>query len=157
MEDKIQLVTFDQNNKEHIKYLKKLLHDESIVKRFQGILPYLLRNKDDIFNRGFFLSYKEELVGYVDISEFHEDEEAVYFRGAIDEEHRGKSLGKKMLKDISDYVFFNYTHVKFIKLKIHKDNIASINVAKSNGYQIVNDELYSLKNPLYVKQGLATK
>ncbi len=152
MEEKIQLVTFDKNNKEHIRYLKKILHDKSILKRFQGILPYLLRDRDDIFNRGFFLSYKDELVGYIDISEFHEDEEAVYFRGAIDEENRGKSLGKKMLSDVSDYVFSNYIYVKFIKLNIHRDNDMSINIAKANGYQVINDELYSLENPLYVKQ-----
>ena len=151
MEDKIELVEFNKDNVEHIKYFKKLRDDKSISIRFQGLFPYLLRKGDTIFNRGFFLSYQNELVGYIDIGEFHEEEEAVYFRGAIDNEHRGKSLGKKMLKDVTEYVCNNYSYVKYIKLKIHKDNKPSINVALSNGYKQVSDELYILENPNYIK------
>lgn len=147
-EEKIKLVNFDKDNIEHVLFLKNLINDETIKSRFQGLLPNLMKNSKEIFNKGFFLSFKNELVGYIDFSSFN-TEEAVYFRGAISQEHRGKKLGKKMLKDISNYTFENYPYVKFIKLKIEKDNISSIKVALSNGFYNIDKDYYVLENPNY--------
>lgn len=148
-EEKIKLVLFDINNEQHLSFYKELRKDESIFKWFQGLLPNLLRKTDDIFNKGFLLSYNKELIGYMDISNYIIEEEAVYIRGAIEKEHRGKSLGKKMLKDITEYIFNNYSYIRFIKSKVNKNNIASIKMATNAGFKNIYNDYYIIENPFY--------
>lgn len=56
-----------------------------------------------------------------------------------------------MLKEITDYIFLHNPEVKFVKVKIAKDNIASIKTASSCGFNWIGDDYYELQNP-HVKQ-----
>ena len=139
--ENIELVNFEKDNKEHLEYLKKILNDESIKKRFQGIFPALL-SKEKFFGKGFFLEYNKELIGYTQIGKFNKDEESVYILGgAIDKEHRGqksetgKTFAELMLNDISNYILYNYKEVKQIKLTITDDNEPAIKLSKKCGYE----------------------
>ena len=146
--ENIELVNFEKDNKEHLEYLKKLLNDESIKKRFQGIFPALL-SKEKFFGKGFFLEYNKELIGYTQIGKFNKDEESVYIlSGAIDKEHRGqksetgKTLAEIMLNDISNYILHNYKQVKQIKLTISDDNVPAIKLSQKCGYEHLTSTHY---------------
>lgn len=45
----LSLNTFDKNNKEMLEFLKKLIKDETITSRFQGLTDGLLRNPNNEF------------------------------------------------------------------------------------------------------------
>lgn len=145
----ITLVNFNKNNIDHLNFYKKLKNDEDIKKRFQGLLPNLLRqsNNNYYLNKGFLVAINDILVGYIDIGAFNEQEEAVYFRGAIAKDFRGKSYGTLMLHNVADLIFKNYPFVKKIKLKIENDNTPSIIVAQKNGFKWDGKDYYYLENP----------
>ena len=64
--DTLSLCKFDKDNKDHMIFLKKLLADETIKERFQGLLPNLMKKTDDtIIGMGFFIADGDCLVGYV--------------------------------------------------------------------------------------------
>lgn len=137
----IRMITFDRDNQTHLEFLKKLLNDETIKNRFQGILPALL-SKEPFFGKGFLINYENKLVGYAQIGKYNKEEKCVYLLGgAIDKEHRGKrikdnkTLGEIMLDDITNYILYNYKEVQQIKLTISDDNIPAIKQASRCGYE----------------------
>lgn len=147
---KLSLCFFDKDNKEHMLFLKKILKDESVIKRFQGFLPHLLKSANDIFGKGFFLSLNNELIGYVDFGNFNEKEEAVYVRQLVDKDKRSKGYGRLILSEVCDYVFKTYPFIHKIKARIAPDNINSIMMVYNAGFINDRDDYYSLSNP-YIK------
>lgn len=143
----LSLKTFDKNNKEHLLFLKKLVRDESITNRFNGILPMLTKDTDEIIGKGFFISDKNKLVGFIEIGQFNIEEKCVYLRAAVDKDLRGQHYGKRTLEDVSNYLFQNYNKLESIKVKIAHDNIPSIKTAASCGYKWLRDDYYILNNP----------
>ena len=146
--DTLKLVTFDQNNKEHILFLKKILNDKTVTQRFNGFLSHLKAKTDDIIGKGFFVKDKE-IIGYIDIGDYNKDEEAVYLRGLIDKNKRGNNYGHIMLDEVTNYIFINYPIIKYIKLKIEDNNKASLKTALSVGYSWINSDYYGKLNPYY--------
>lgn len=144
----LSLNTFDKDNKIYLDFLKKLLCDKTIKQRFQGFLPNLLReNTNSIIGRGFFVSCDNELIGYIDIGNYNINEKSVYLRCAIEKSKRKKAYGRRILSEISDYIFNTHPEVETIKLKIDKDNVPSLKVADACGYKWINDDYYGLSNP----------
>ena len=146
--ENIELVNFDKDNKKHLEYLKKILGDDSIKDRFQGILPALL-SKEKIFGKGFFLKNNDELMGYTQIGKFNKEEESIYILGiAIDKEHRGKktengkTLAEIMLNDISNHILHNYKEVNQIKITISDDNEPAIKLSQKCGYEHLTSTHY---------------
>lgn len=150
--DTLSLCSFDKDNVHHMMFLKKLLKDETIKTRFQGLLPNLMRKPDDdtIIGKGFFIADENVLVGYVDIGNYNEEEKAVYIRQAIDKDERGKSYGAKTLLEVCDFIFRKYPLVENIKARIAHDNEASIKMALACGFTNIRDDYYGLQNP-YIK------
>jgi len=150
------LCLFDKENRQHLEFIKKLCKDESIKNRFQGITVGLLNNpKKKFFGHGFLVTKDDMLIGYIGISEYHEDEKSIYLRAAIDNEMRGCSYGTQLLTEISEYIFRTYQEVERIRLKIASDNVPSLKTANANGYQWIEGELYEKENPyLDFKKGL---
>ena len=154
MEEHVSFTTFDKDNKEHINILKEMIKDEEITKRFQGYLPRLNNPNNTIFNKGFWITFNNTIVGYLDIGNYNKDEDCVYLRAAIFKEHRNKHLGTDMLKEACNYIFINYPFVNKIKLKIDNDNIASQKVAGNAGFIWERDDYYYLDNPNISKSNL---
>ena len=142
----LKLVPFDKNNKEHILFLKKILNDKTITKRFSGFLSKLNSKSTNILNKAFFIS-DTNIIGFIDIGNFNQDEECVYLRGAIDKEKRGNNYGHRMLDEVSEYIFINYPEIKKIKLKIDNDNYSSIKTAESCSYTNLLNGYYAKRNP----------
>ncbi|MBE6154785.1 MAG: GNAT family N-acetyltransferase [Firmicutes bacterium] len=144
----IDLITFDKNNPIHLEFLKSLIKDESIIKRFHGFSSGLLHTKkDEFFGQAYFLEENNELFGFVDIGNYIVDEKSVYLRIAVDKNKRGKGYGKKILEEVSEFIFKNKLQVESIKVKIANDNIQSLNMAASCGYEWVNSDYYIKYNP----------
>ena len=144
----LNLVNFNKDNKEHIIFLKKIIHDDSIKKRFNGFINRLnSRTNDGILDKAFFITDNNELIGFIDIGAFNNDEKVVYLRGAIDKDKRGNNYGNKMLIETSNYIFLNYPKIEKIKLKIDDDNIASIKNAESCGFFNMLNGFYEKSNP----------
>ena len=53
--ENLDLVVFDKNNLEHIRFLKSLTKDKTILARFQGIAKNLLHRYDNSFFGSSFL------------------------------------------------------------------------------------------------------
>ena len=85
----LTLVNFNSNDKTHLMTLKKLAKDSDITSRFNGFLQHLNNKNSNFFNKGFFVKDEGNLIGYIDLSNFNEEEKAVYIRQAIFKEYRG--------------------------------------------------------------------
>lgn len=144
----LKLVNFDKKNSSHISFFKKLNGDSSIKKRFQGLLSPLVSKEK--FGKAFLVGDNNDLVGYIEIGEVDPDDDSVYLRAAVDEDKRGHGYGKRILSETSEYLFDN-TDIRSIKLKIADDNIPSMKVAFSGGYEKMGNEIYKLDNPYYKK------
>ena len=147
----LSLNSFDINNKDHIVFLKNMIHDKSITTRFNGFLPRLNSKSKSIFDKAFLLVNDTNIIGFVDIGAFNKEERAVYLRGAIDKSNRGNNNGHKMLYEVSNFIFSNYPNVEKIKLNIAKDNIASIKTAESCGFYNMLNGFYEKRNPYITK------
>ena len=148
----LELINFDSNDKMHLMAVRKLAKDSAITARFNGFLHHLNNKNDNFFNKGFFVKDEGNLIGYVDLSNFNEEEKAVYIRQAIFKEYRGnnyKRYGTLLLNEITDYIFSNYPKVNYVKARIHHDNLSSMKMAWNCGFS--NDgEIFSKENP-YIK------
>ena len=146
--DELDLCYFDKNNKSHVLFLKQVLSDDSITKRFSGFLPNLMKkNQNSIYGMGFLVEDNEKLIGYVDIGNYNKEEKCVYIRQAVDKNIRAKSYGKRILLEFTNFIFSNYPEVEKIKAKIHEDNIVSIKMAEACGFENSYNDFYELKNP----------
>lgn len=144
--DELALECFDRNNKEHIEFFKKMR--DGLENRFSGVLPNLMKNNSSFFDRGYLISDNNKLIGYIDVSAYDYIEASIYLRASILSDARGKGYAKKILKEISDYIFKNYEEVLSIRLKIADDNIYSIKTALSCGYlNIPGTQMYVSFNP----------
>lgn len=145
----LSLVTFDKNNPKHLIFLKKLIKDKIVSERFQGFTQHLLHNfGNEFFDRGFLILLEQDIVGYVDVGEYNYKNDSVYLRCAIDEDFRGKAIGRRLLSELTDYIFNNYPFVENIRLKIADDNKASLKVALACGYKWEDKDYYVKTNPL---------
>ena len=143
---------YDKNNLENLHFLRKLTNDEDVKKRIQG-LSNILSNKDNsFFGQGFIVKDNNIYVGYVHIGNFNKNEKCVYLIAAIDKDLRGKSYGKILLNEITEYIFKNYPEITNIRLKIDKDNIPSLKVADACGYKWLENEFYKKDNPYILEE-----
>jgi len=151
----LTLNIIDKENKEDLEFIKKLCKDKTITSRFQGItLDLLNAKKKEFFNHSFLVTHNDEYVGYIKIGQYNEQEKSIYLRAAIDLEKRGKSYGKTLLNEITEYVFQTYSQVESIRLKIANDNKASLMTANSCGYEWLRDDFYIKNNPYINKKTL---
>ncbi|MBE6140063.1 MAG: GNAT family N-acetyltransferase [Firmicutes bacterium] len=148
----LTLHIFDKNSEMDILFYKKLRNDKTITKYIQGLSVGLLYNpQHKFFNKSFFVAEQDSYIGYIKIGNYNELNKYVYLSGAIDFDSRGKSLGSKMLYEVSDYIFKNYPEVESIRLKIKSTNKSSIYTANSCGFIWLTDELYYKLNPYLEK------
>jgi len=146
----LTLNIFDKTSKQELEFIRKLCKDETISKWFQGIMVGLTNNsKKEFFNHSFLVTHNKDLIGYINIGSYNEEEACVYLRAAIDKEKRGFSYGKMLLTEITNYIFKNYNNIESIRLKIEKENKVSLNTAISCGYEWLKDDYYIKNNPYY--------
>lgn len=147
----LTLHTFDKEDREALAFLKKLISDNSIKERFQGMTAGLLSNpKNNFFGCGFLVKSNNEFVGYIGIGNYNNDEKSTYLRAAIDKDKRGLEYGKTLLAEITEYIFQNYPQVENIRLKIARDNKPSLMTANACDYTWLEGDIFIKYNP-YIK------
>lgn len=151
--DTLALNIANKNDRKALEFIQKLCHDESIKKRFQGIMGGLFNNPNkELLGYAFLVSFNEEYIGYIRVGNFNKDEKSVYLRAAIDQAQRGHSFGKTLLNEITEYIFQNHPEVESIRLKIASDNIPSLMTANACNYEWLRDDFYIKYNPYLHKQ-----
>lgn len=147
----LTLHTVDKKNKNDFEFTKKMLFDESIKRWFTSIGNGLLNNPNyEFFNHSFLVKNNDEYIGIIGIGNYNSNEKCVYLRSAVDKDKRGKSYGKKILYEITEYIFSNYDNVESIRLKIDKENLASLATIDYCGYTLLESDYYIKYNP-YIK------
>ena len=148
----LSLHIIDRENKEDLEFAKKLFHNEDIKKWVHGISNIISENKEkEFFGKGFIVKDDKEYIGYLGIGSLNKQEKSVYLRAGLDSNKTGKGYGKKILSEITEYIFSNYEEIESIKLKIDRENIPSLKTANSCGYTWLQDDFYVKYNP-YIKK-----
>ena len=148
----LTLHNFDKNDDSAVTFLKKIIIDESIKSRFQGITTGLLSNpKNEFFGHGFLVKHNNQFIGYIGIGNYNTEEQSTYLRAAIDKDIRGMNYGKTLLAEITEYIFYTYPQVENIRLKIARDNVPSLMTANACGYDWLEGDLFIKHNP-YIKE-----
>ena len=149
----LKLVSFNKKDLNHLKFLKELQNDSDITKWFNGLTGGLLHHQEiEPFGCSFFVALKDDtLIGYINIGDYYKTEKTLFLRGAIHESVRGKGAGKRMLLEVSNYLFMNYLQLESIILKIDIDNKKSLNVADACGYKWYERDYYIKYNPYLVQ------
>lgn len=144
----LELTNFDKNSPSHLIFLKKLIKDKTITRRFQGFSGNVLHNfSNTIFGNGFFIQKDNTLIGYISIGKYNDQEKSIYLQAAISSDFRGQGFGKLTLEEVSDHIFKNYYEVEKIILKIANDNIQSLATANSCGFKWLEKDYYIKFNP----------
>lgn len=99
-------------------------------------------NKEDktIYNNAFIVLEQNNPIGYLFISSMINDE--VFIEYSILKEYRRKGYGKKLVNEISDYLFEN-NNIKSIILDIDPSNKNSMLLASSCGFFFDEDDYES--------------
>ena len=120
-------------------------------------------NKDKFtFDVGYVvLNESLEGVGYVFISGIRNDN--LYIEYSITKENRGYGYGKKLLNEVTNYLFENY-NIKDARLDIDSSNQKSIKTAEACGYFLDEDDferkgyqgkmIFIKDNPYYISKRL---
>lgn len=108
------------------------------------------RNKEEFL---FTLKYSEtrKIVGLIYIKELNWDNKQGEYAYCIDYNLKGKGLMSEVIAELNQYAF-NELGLETLQIITHKDNIASINVAKNNNFEwqrtIVNGFTPSGEHPV---------
>ena len=149
----LSLHIINKNNKKDLEFVKKLFHNEDIKKWVHGISNILNDNKEHkLFGHGFIIKDGIKYIGYLGIGDLNNEEKCIYLRAGLDKNVTGKGYGKKILNEITEYIFSTYEEVESIKLKIDRNNSASLGTANSCGYIWTHDDFYEKKNPYINKK-----
>lgn len=99
-------------------------------------------SKENIFQSAFVVLDGEIPIGYLYISSNKNDE--VFLECSLLKSFRGKGYGKRILNEISDYLFVNH-NIRSIRADVDPSNKNSMMVLESCGY-IFDEEEYEDRN-----------
>lgn len=132
---KITLEKVNLHSDCHIKAID-MMRDKTAIDMCYDINEDIYAEKlDRSFGNPFLVKQDSQYVGYMYVSDEYDGERILAY--IVEESVRGKGLGKIMLTSVSDYLF-KYCDTSSLKLYINKENIASINLAVSCGFNKTN-------------------
>ena len=140
--DDFLLEQINLKNKDHLLMIKQFEFD-NIVRKYNyphsGSFYNLIVNNgysSTIFNNFYVIKYKEKIIGYLEIEKTKE----VYFNYALLQKERGKGLGPKLLKQLSDYLLNNYSdYMDSVNIIVDNKNKASISATLKSGFDFVEE------------------
>ena len=141
--DSFLLEKINLKNKEHLLLIKKFEFDNDVRKYnypHHGSFYNLVTSNgytDDIFNTFFVIKYEDRIIGYLEI----EKSKDVYLNYAILKEERGKGLGPKVLKELSDYLLNEYRDsIDKIDILVDNKNKPSLKATIKSGFEEVENQ-----------------
>lgn len=140
--DTLSIVSYDDNIQEHRNFKRELLTDEEFKKYFGEMF---IKKADDIFTSSNDLEVKkaylvkdfDEIVGMIRIFSYHESG-VVNIQYAVRPSVRKQGYGSRILKEISNFLIQN--NITCIEGNIDKNNIGSLKIATSLGYEKEEDK-----------------
>lgn len=128
------LLKIDQNNKEHLSFLRQLFLDETVKKYLSGLNKYIGENDYILYNGN-------EKIGYVSLTKpllnhFQSITTTIYY--AIDKKHRGNHYAQQLLLDLEEHL---KDKIDQFVVQISRYNKASLAVASNAGFKIVFDDI----------------
>ena len=144
MDIKLQTLNLTRYIEQNHKYLKNELEKgtsaSSYIHQIGERLEISKDNNKTICQSAFVILDKEIPIGYLFISKVVNDE--VFLECAILKEHRRKGYAKRILNEISEYLFVNH-NIRSIRLDIDPSNKSSMLVASSCGFLLDEDDYES--------------
>lgn len=138
---KIELINY--KNLKHLNFLKKLMQSKDINYLWDLTNEDLINNQNQ--NKYIILNKDNEYIGYLNISDpteaYYGNTVSLYY--AIEENYRGKEYGKKIIQEISIWLF-NEKNIECIVAQVNTKNNYSINtLTKAGMMEINNDSEYT--------------
>ena len=138
---KIELI--DYNNIEHLNFLRKLMSSKDMGYLWDLTDKDLKNNQNS--GKYIIINELEQRIGYLNISDsteaYYGNTVSIYY--AIEENYRGNEYGKKIIQEVSKWLF-EENNIDCIVAQVDVKNNHSINVLNNTGMiQVNSDEDYS--------------
>lgn len=134
---KIELI--DYNKIEHLKFLKRLMNSKDISYLWDLTDKNLANNQNT--EKYIIINELNDYIGYLNISNpteaFYGNTVSIYY--AIEENYRGKEYGKKIIEEISNWLF-NIKNIECIVAQVNTNNSYSMNTLTKAGMTKVSDD-----------------
>lgn len=135
----LKLEPVDYNKKEHLNFIKNLMQSKDIYYLWDLADSSLINNQNT--SKYIILNESLEKIGYVNYSD---PTEAIYGNTvslyyAIDEKYRGQEYGKRIIEEISNWLFFE-KGIDCIIAQADVKNIYSINTLLKAGMTRINED-----------------
>ena len=137
----LSLVRYNEEN--HKLLLEDFEKGESVSDFIHQIGQRLESSKTNlktVFQSAFVVEDNNTPIGYLYISPMQKDE--VFIEYAVLKEYRGKGYGRKIIEEVSDYLF-SFHNIENVKLDISPSNKNSMFVAESCGFEMDEEEFES--------------
>lgn len=133
----LSIVSYDDSFIEHRKFKRELLSDD-LFKEYFGAM--FIKNADDIFTssneletkKAYLVKDLDEIVGMFRIFSYHQSG-VINIQYAVRPSFRKKGYGSRILKELSNFLIQN--NIRCIEGSIDKNNISSLKIATSLGYE----------------------
>lgn len=138
---KIELI--DYKNIVHLNFLKRLMQSKDINYLWDLTNQYLDNNQN--IGKYIIINELDNYIGYLNISNpteaFYGNTVSLYY--AIEESYRGKEYGKRIIQEVSDWLF-SENNIECIVAQVDTKNSHSINtLTKAGMTEINNDSEYT--------------
>ena len=139
---KLETLTLDRYNNNY-KYIKDSFDNISKSKYIHDVTRRLISSSDldeNLLLGAYIVLDNNKEVGYTYISSNKNDE--VYLETSILEDKRNNGYGKKIVSEVSDYLFEN-KNIRIVKVAIDPSNINSIKMVESCDFIFDEDDYES--------------
>lgn len=134
--DKIVLERLNPNDKVHKKAILKMrdFHGKRMMFDIKQEFDKIKKNRD--VGNSFLIKNTNNYIGYIFISNLNKNERAISM--LIEKKMRNMGYGKIVLNSVSEYLF-KENLLKSLKVYVKKNNLSSINMVKSCGFEEQGD------------------
>ena len=141
--ESLGLEMIDYDNVEHLSFLKKLMQSKD-MSYLWNLTDSDLDNNQNVGNY-LVIGESGNYLGYLNVSDpteaIYGNTVSVYY--AIEESYRGKDYGKRIISEVSDWLF-NKNNIDCIVAQVDTNNSHSINtLTKAGMVQVHSDDDYS--------------
>lgn len=135
----LKIESIDYENINHLNFLKKLMQSKDMHFLWNLADENLANNQNNC--KYIIVNENNEYVGYLNISNptiaYYGNTVSLYY--AIEESYRGNNYGKRIVNEISDWLFTE-NNIDCIVAQVDTNNISSINTLTKAGMQVVNND-----------------
>ena len=126
----------------HHEFLQKLLNDEHIQAYLKDIETFILEeDTNNIYDNAYLVGLNDNIVGYLALFNYSK---IIEFHYAVEPSFRGirnnsnETIGCRIVKEASSYLFTINKKIDLIRLFIDEENIESIKMAKRAGFTLTD-------------------